>query len=145
MGAGRARAEDPDAKAQGGRPPSSGSVGVREPSGASPDALVLLVGCPAELVTACREAGDRLDVTVHACDPGAMHAAAASARPFVVLMMEDLYRRDPAAIDALTHQTSVLRLEPEDMGRVDAPRLLAEAILEAVASRIVNVARPNVL
>jgi len=145
MGAGRARAEDSDAKAQGGRSPSSGSVGMREPPGASTDALVLLVGCPAELVTACREAGDRLDVTVQACDPGAMHAAAAGARPFVVLMMEELYRRDPAAVDALTHQTSLLRLEPEDVGRVGASRLLAEAILEAVASRVVNVTRPNVL
>ena len=106
----------------------SASQGMVAPA----DPLVLLVGCPAELVAACREAGSRLAVAVEECDPGAIGASAAR-RPFAILVSEAMYRANSGAFDALTRKgsTPLLRLEDGEVSHEDAPRLLAEAVLGA--------------
>lgn len=103
---------------------------------AAPTPLVLLVGCPAAMVTACREAGQRLGVSVQECAPGALHAA--SERLFVIVVPEEIYDADQAAFDAFARQgaCSLLRLPARVVSNDDAQRHighLVEAVLGAAA------------
>lgn len=103
---------------------------------AAPNPLVLLVGCPAAMVTAYREAGQRLAVCVQECAPGALHALRTDGGlPFVIVVPEEIYDADRAAFDALTRQGagSLLRLPARVVSHGGAQRHLAEAVLGATA------------
>ncbi|WP_052374490.1 hypothetical protein [Chondromyces apiculatus] len=96
------------------------------------DPLVLLVGCSEGLVAMWREAGGRLSVAVQEWEPGTLRTGALR-RPFAVVVMDDRYRAEPTAFDALTREgpTSLVRLEDGDLIRQEDQQLLAEAVLQA--------------
>lgn len=102
--------------------------------------LVLVVGCPAEFVAACREAGNRLAVAVRDCDVGALRGAdpagASLGQPFAVIVTEDLYRFAAAELDALARGAgaSLIRIEAKDACGHDARTLLVDAIFESAAT-----------
>lgn len=119
----------------------AGRADLRAP--AAPTALVLLVGCPAAMVTACREAGQRVSVRVQECAPGALHALRTEdERPFVIVVPEELYGADQAGFDALARRgaSSLLRLPAHVINNDDAQHYLVEAVLGATAELMAEAA-----
>lgn len=105
----------------------------------APSPLVLLVGCPAAMVTACREAAQRLGVSVQECAPGELRAPrTGDGQPFVIVVPEEIYDADRAAFDALARRgaSSLLRLPARIVSHGDAERRighLVEAVMGATA------------
>ncbi|AUX25752.1 hypothetical protein SOCEGT47_063030 [Sorangium cellulosum] len=104
--------------------------------GAPPVPVVIVAGCPAELVAACRDAGARLGVAVREADLRSLRAVVGASRPYAVLVMEDLYRFDPALFDAIARKApaSLVRLEHREAHDPEVRRLLIEAIFESAAT-----------
>jgi hypothetical protein len=136
---GRARAGNSSA-------PSEGSASRAALAGEAPELLVLLVGCPADFVAVCYEAGGKLAVAVQDCGLEALRATASAGRPFAIIVMEELYRCDPEVFDAVSRgrATSLVRLDADEVRGSEAQRLLAEAVLEAAASDLVSSVRPAI-
>jgi len=105
-------------------------------AGPEGEVFVLLVGCPAALVDACREEGHRLAIGARACDAASARAVAAGDRLFAVLVAEAAYQERPGELDALAREAGValLRIDVADLGRPGGERLLAAAVLGAAAS-----------
>ncbi|WP_437276818.1 hypothetical protein WME90_37030 [Sorangium sp. So ce375] len=103
---------------------------------APPAPLVIVAGCPAELVAACREAGARLGVTVRECDLRSLRPTIAASQPYAVIVMEDLYRFDREAFDSITRQApaSLVRIDRREVQDEAARRLLIDAIIESAAT-----------
>lgn len=102
---------------------------------APPAPLVIVAGCPAELVAVCREAGARLGVTVRECDLRSLRSTNAASQPYAVIVMEDLYRFDREAFDSITRQApaSLVRVDRREADDEGARRLLVDAIFESAA------------
>jgi hypothetical protein len=103
---------------------------------APPAPLVIVAGCPAELVAICREAGARLGVTVRECDLRSLRPTIAASQPYAVIVMEDLYRFDREAFDSITRQApaSLVRIDRREAQDEAARRLLIDAIIESAAT-----------
>jgi hypothetical protein len=99
----------------------------------TPATLVLLVGCPAELVAACQKAGDQVAVTTQECNLGSARAAALASRPFVIVTIEDVYQKGARELDALVRElkASLLRIDGADLRDGSCCRHLALAITES--------------
>lgn len=95
--------------------------------------FVLLVGCPAGFVAACREEACRLGVAVRECDPA---SAGWSDWLFAVVVTEDAYQERPYELEALARKARValLRVDALDLCRPGSERALAAAVFESAAS-----------
>ncbi|WP_437587838.1 hypothetical protein [Sorangium sp. So ce1000] len=103
---------------------------------APPAPLVIVAGCPAELVAACREAGARLGVAVRECDLRSLRPTIAASQPYAILVVEELYRFDREAFDSVTRQVpaSLVRIDRQEAHDEAARRLLIDAIFESAAT-----------
>lgn len=112
--------------------------------GAPPAPLVIVAGAPAELVATCRDAGARLGVAVRESDLRSLRAIAAASPPYAIVVMEDLYRFDPAPFDAVarTAPASLVRLDHREANDPEVRRLLIEAIFESAATDAGSKVRP---
>lgn len=103
---------------------------------APPVPTVIVVGCPADLVQICQDAGVRHGVTVRECDLRSIRSVTATCQPFAVIVTEDLYQFDPEMLDAVVRQgaASLMRIGIEEAEDDSARRLLVEAIFESAAT-----------
>jgi hypothetical protein len=103
----------------------------------TPAPVVLVVGCPAELVVRCREAAIAGQSLVVEADVATAATLAAQTRPLVMVVLEDVYAFDATSFNDLAADVRArLVLLPDD--RVPQPELeqiIVSAILEAEASR----------
>jgi hypothetical protein len=104
---------------------------------APPTPLVLVVGCPAEFVGTCREAGARLGVAVRECDVRSIRTAVGLSQPFAVIVTEDLYQFDPEAFDTVARQVpaSLVRIDSKHAREENVRELLVNAVFESAAGR----------
>ncbi|MGK3999986.1 hypothetical protein [Sorangium sp. So ce1024] len=103
---------------------------------APPIPLVIVAGCPAEFVAACREVGARLGVAVRECDLRSLRPTITASQPYAVIVTEDLYRFDTGSFDAVIRQApaSLVRIDRWEAGADERRRLLIEAVFESAAS-----------
>ncbi|AUX46937.1 hypothetical protein SOCE26_084470 [Sorangium cellulosum] len=103
---------------------------------APPVPLVVVAGCPAEFVAECRDAAARLGVLVRECDLRSLRVLMATSLPYAIIVMEDLYRFDPDAFDAIVRQSpaSLMRIDPGEAHDPESRRLLIDAVLESAAA-----------
>jgi hypothetical protein len=94
---------------------------------------VLLVGCPAEFVAACQEAGGRVAVSTRECDLPSARAVARAEGPFVIVVTEDVYQKGARELDALAREagTPLLRIGTAEVRDASCRRHLAQAIAES--------------
>ena len=86
-------------------------------------------------------------MAVRECDLTSVRAAAALARPFAIIVPEDLYQFDPGEFDAISRAAaaSLIRLDVRDMDpALGAQRLLVDAIFESAATGPGSGVRPAV-
>jgi hypothetical protein len=98
--------------------------------------MVIVVGCPADFIAICQDAGVRHGVAVRACDLRSIREVTATSQAFAVIVTEDLYQFDPEVFDAVVRQgaASLMRIGIEEAEDDGARRLLVEAIFESAAT-----------
>ncbi|WP_437732041.1 hypothetical protein [Sorangium sp. So ce1335] len=103
---------------------------------APPIPLVIVAGCPAELVAVCREVGARLGVAVRECDLRSLRSAIAASQPYAIIVTEELYRFDAGSFDTVIRQTpaSLVRLDHREASDEGMRRLIIDAIFESAAT-----------
>lgn len=103
----------------------------------SPAPVVLVVGCPPELVARCREAAIAGQSLLLEADVTSAATQAALTRPLVIVLLEDVYAFDASSFNDLAADVRArLVLLPDDqIPQSDLEEIIVGAIIEGEASR----------
>ncbi|MEY4578148.1 MAG: hypothetical protein RL701_2851 [Pseudomonadota bacterium] len=99
-----------------------------------PSSVVVVVGGPADLVAAVRQAaGVAAAARVETADLANAATVAATHRPFAIVMSEDVYAFDSAEFEALARDVNatLIRIETGSMTRAKLERLLMPRLGQA--------------
>jgi hypothetical protein len=99
-----------------------------------PSSVVVVVGGPADLVAAVRQAaGVAAAARVETADLSNAATVAATHRPFAIVMSEDMYSFDAAEFDALARDVNatLIRIETDSATRAKLERMLMPRLGQA--------------
>jgi hypothetical protein len=99
-----------------------------------PSAVVVVVGGPADLVAAVRQAaGVAAAARVETAELANAATVAATHRPFAIVMSEDVYAFDSAEFEALARDVNaaLIRIETDSATRAKLERLLMPRLGQA--------------
>lgn len=99
-----------------------------------PSSVVVVVGGPADLVAAVRQAaGVAAAARVETADLGNAATVAATHRPFAIVMSEDMYAFDSSEFEALARDVNavLIRVETDSATRAKLERVLMPRLGQA--------------
>ena len=103
-----------------------------------PSSVVVVVGGPADLVAAVRQAaGVAAAARVETADLANAATVAATHRPFAIVMSEDMYAFDSAEFEALARDVNaaLIRVETDSATRAKLERMLMPRLGQAHRKR----------
>ncbi len=81
-----------------------------------PSAVVVMVGGPADLIGATRQAAGMVAAAVELAELGSAATVVATHRPFALVMSEDVYAFDGAEFDALARDVGATLIRVDTVG-----------------------------
>jgi hypothetical protein len=103
----------------------------------SPAPVVLVIGCPPDLVNRCREAAIAGQALVVDCDVQQAATLAAATWALAMVMLEDVYAFDAKSFNALAAdvRARIVVLADDNVPQADLESMIVGAILDAEAAR----------